>query len=214
MRKARVGLGSLAAAILLVPGVGLAIPIGGLDVPPGAVFTVGQVYTNNPTGVGDVLAGHGKVDSINSLAVGSLCSGCELTYRFGDYTVASVSPTEIRFSGGSVEFFLGFGADNDFSTSNAGGSAGDVAEATNGTLFLTLKGHAVDAAGNTLIGTGVGIGTLTPSLLDAGLADVDTGAGGIANAFFDTNSVLALFGGPADFELGSSFTALQPVYPS
>jgi hypothetical protein len=167
-----------------------------------------------PTAVDDVLAGYGTVDSINSVAVGSLCSGCELTYRFGGYTVTSVGPTEIRFSGGFIDFYLGFGADDDFDTSNAGGSAGDMVEATNGTLFLALEGHPVDAAGNTFIATGVNIGTLTPSLFASGLADVDTGAGGIGDAFFDTNSVVALFGGPADFQLGSSFTALQPVYPS
>jgi hypothetical protein len=89
-----------------------------------------------------------------------------------------------------------------------------LAEATNGTLFLTLKGHAVDAAGNTFIGTGANIGTISPTGFGSGLADVDTSAGGIANPYFDSNSIVALFGGPADFELGSSFSALHPVYPS
>jgi hypothetical protein len=147
------------------------------------------------------------------MAVSSLCTDCELTYQFGGYTVAAVSPTEIRFSGGWIKFYLGFGADNDFTTGNAGGSAGDLAEATNGTLFLTLKGHAVDAAGNTFIGTGSNIGTITPTGFGTGLADVDTSAGGIANPFFDSNAIAALFGGPADFEIGSSFSALHPVYP-
>src|SRR5207253_10580956 len=117
-------------------------------------------------------------------------------------------------SDGLIMFDLGCGADNDFTSDNAGGSDGDLAEATNGTLSLTLKGHAVDSAGNTFIGTGVNIGTSVPTGFGSGLLDVDTSAGGIANAFFDTNSILALFGGPADFQTGSSFTGLNPVYPS
>src|SRR5205823_12888901 len=150
----------------------------------------------------------------NSTAVGSLCTNCELTYRFDGYTVTSISATEIKFSGGSIKVYLGFGADKDFTTSNAGGSTGDLAEATNGTLFLSLKGHEIDAAGNTFVGTGLNIGTTVPTGFGTGLLDVDTSAGGIANAFFDTNSIVALFGGPADFQTGSSFTALNPVYPS
>jgi hypothetical protein len=188
------------------------VNIGGLDVPVGGSFSVGQIYENAPTKIGDTLAGYGKVDSINSLAVGTLCSGCELTYRFGGYTVSALSPTEIRFSGGWIKFFLGFGANNDFTTGNAGGSAGDIAEATNGTLFLALKGHAIDAAGNTFVGTGANIGTLFPTGFGTGLADVDWAAGGIADYFFDTNSIGAAFGGPADFEIGSSFSGAHPLY--
>jgi hypothetical protein len=86
-------------------------------------------------------------------------------------------------------------------------------EATNGALFLSLKGHPIDAAGNTFIGTGLNIGTATPAGFGSGLADVDTSSGGIANAYFNTNSVVALFGAAnADFELGSSFSALNPLY--
>jgi PEP-CTERM motif len=129
--------------------------------------------------------------------------------------VSSISPTEIRFSGGFIKYYLGFGADNDFTTSNAGGSAGDLAEATNGTLFLSLKGHAIDAAGNTFVAAGADIGTVVPIAFETGLLDVDTSAGGIANGFFDTNSILALFGGGnADLQLGASLSGLNPVYPA
>jgi hypothetical protein len=189
------------------------VSIGGLNVPVGGSFSVGQIYENVPTNIGDTLAGYGKVDSINSLAVGTLCAGCELTYQFGGYTVTSLSSSEIRFSGGWIKFFLGFGINNDFNTGNAGGSAGDLAEATNGTLFLALKGHAIDAAGNTFIGTGTNIGTPVPTGFGTGLADVDFASAGLANAFFDTNSIVAAFGGPADFEIGSSFSGLHPPYP-
>ena len=201
------------AILLGTSGLATATNIAGLDVSLGPTFGVAQIYQNVPTTLGDTLTGYGKVDSINSLAVGTLCVGCELTYKFGGYTVTSVSPTEIRFSGGWFNFYLGFGANNDFTTGNAGGSAGDLAEATNGILFLTLKGHAIDAAGNTLVGTGVNIGTLSPTGFASGLADVDTSGGGVANPYFDTNLLTALFGGNADLEIGASFSGLHPAYP-
>src|SRR5438309_3490521 len=53
-------------------------------------FSVAQIYENVPTAIGDTLAGYGKVDSINSIPVGNLCTGCELTYQFGGYTVAAI----------------------------------------------------------------------------------------------------------------------------
>ncbi|MDR7273097.1 hypothetical protein J2X20_005782 [Pelomonas saccharophila] len=204
-----------AAAGLLAASAAQAVVISGVDIPLGQIFAATQTYQNVPLGIGDTLGGYGKIDSINSQAVSSLCSGCELTYVFGGYTVASVSSSEIRFSGGWLKVYAGFGADNDFTTLNAGGSAGDLAEASNGTLLLSLKGHAVDAAGNTFVATGVGIGTTSPTGFSTGLMDVDTAAGGTANTYFNTNGIAAVFGGgAADVQLGSSFTALQPLYPA
>lgn len=203
-----------AAATLAAAGAANAVVVAGVDLPLGSIFGVTQTYQNVPTTIGDTLSGYGKIDSINSLAVSSLCTDCELTYVFGGYTVTSVSSSEIRFSGGWLKVYAGFGADNDFTTANAGGSAGDMAEASNGTLLLSLKGHAVDAASNTFVATGVGIGTTSPAGFSTGLMDVDTSAGGAANGHFDTNGIAALFGvGPADVQIGSSFTALAPVYP-
>jgi hypothetical protein len=205
---------ALAAAASLLCASAHAVNIGGIDIPAGSIFGVAQIYENNTATVGSVLSGYGKIDSLNSQSVSSLCSGCELTYTFGGYTVVSVSPSEIRFSGGWLNVYLGFGADNDFSTLNPGGAAGDLAEASNGTLFLSLIGHAVDGAGNTLVGTGVGIGTASPAGFASGLLDVDTSTGALANAYFNTNGIGASFGGPADVQLGSSFTAQSPVYPA
>ncbi len=189
-----------------------ALNVGGLEVSPGSTFAVTQLYQNVPVAVGETLAGYGKVESINSTAVADLCAGCELSYQFGGYTVSSVTPTAITFTGGSVKLYLGFGANKDFTTANAGGSTGDQVEATNGTLFLALKGHPVDAAGSTFVGTGMNIGTAAPTSFGTGLLDVDTGAGGIAAALFDTNAIAALFGGAADFEFGYSVSPLDPVY--
>jgi len=205
-----------AAAVLLgTSSYALAVDIGGLNVPVGPSFAVAQVYENVITGVGQTLSGFGEVDSINGVAVGLLCTGCELTYRFTDYLVTSISATDIKFSGGKITFYLGFGADNDFNAFTSGSSAADLAAATNGTVFLNLMGHAIDAAGNTFAGTGVNIGSATPSGTGSGLADVDTSGTGIGNSFFDSNSVPALFGaGNADFLLTSSFNGLFPPHPA
>ncbi len=205
---------ALAAGSLLLAAASpaLAINIGGIELPSSSVFTAGQIYSNIPTAVGEALSGYGKIDSINSQAVGDLCADCELTYRFSDYTVTSIGPNAITFDGGLIQVYLGTGATKDFSTSNAGGLAGDINEATNGTLFLTLRGHQVDAAGNTFVSTGVNIGTSNPVAFGTGLASVDTSAGGIANAYFNGNGITAQYGGAADFQFNSSFSGVNPLY--
>lgn len=208
---------TLAASLVLVGAATCAdaMDIAGLNVPSGPVFAVAQLYENAIQGVGNTLSGYGEVDSINGQAVNTLCANCELTYRFTDYVVSSIDATEFRVTGGIVNFYLGFGANNDFNPLTSAGSAADFAAATNGTLFLTLRGHAIDAAGNTFSTTGLNIGSATPSGGGSGLADVDMTGGGIANAFFNTNAVPALFGGGnADFVLTSSFNALFPPHPA
>jgi hypothetical protein len=203
------------AALLGGSGAALAVDIGGLNIPLGSTFAVASVYENVVTGVGQTLSGYGEVSAINGVATNTLCSGCELTYRFTDYIVSSISATDIKFSGGVVTFYLGFGANNDFNPSASASSAADLAAATNGTVFLNLMGHAIDAAGNTFAGTGVNIGSTTPSGTGSGLADVNMSGSGIANTYFNTNSVPASFGGSSpDFLLTSSFSGLFPPHPS
>ena len=214
----------LASAIVLgAASNAMAIDVGGLTLSAGPHFEVASIYENNITAVGQTLAGVGEVTQINGVSVSSLCAGCELTYRFGGYTVTSLSATNITFSGGWINFYLGFGASNDFDPFTSSGSAADLAAATNGTLFLTLAGHAIDAAGNTFAGTGLGFGGATPEGFGTGLADVDTtgakfgntaGAGALANAVFNSNGISALFGGPADMQLGSSFSSVLLPHPN
>jgi len=198
------------------------VNVGGLNVTTGPVFSVSSIYENVVSAPGDVLSGVGEVGQINGMSIDSLCSGCELTFAFGGYTVSSISATSITFSGGWINFYLGSGADNDFNPFTSANSSADLAAATNGSLFLTLAGHSIDAAGNTFTGTGANINTTTPVGFGAGLADVDmtgtangntAGAGALANGIFDTNSIAALFGGNADFQLGSSFSALLLPHP-
>lgn len=216
---------ALAAGLTLVASSYAAadVNIGGLTIPTGPIFKVASIYENVVSKVGDPLAGVGEVTQINGVAISSLCSGCELTYRFGGYTVSSISATNITFTGGFINFYLGFGANNDFNPFSSSGSAADLIAATNGTLFLTLKGHQIDAAGNTFAGSGNDIGSPKAAGNGAGLADVDrtglangntVGGGAIANGNFDTNSIAALFGGFADIQLGSSFSNVFLPHPS
>jgi hypothetical protein len=206
---------ALAAGSLLLAAAApaMAVNIGGIDIPLGPVFTAGQIYSTLPTAAGQELTAYGKVDSINSTAVSELCSDCELTYRVSGYTVDSITSSSVASNGGLVQFYLGTGADNDFAITGSGNLNDDIAAATNGTLFLTLRGHEINAAGNTFITTSQNIGTgLLGTAFGTGLADVDTSAGGIANQFFNSNAINAQFGGAADVQLNGSWSPLNPLY--
>lgn len=213
----RKSLQMLAAGSLLAAGVGqaLAVNVGGLDIPLGAAFSAGQIYTSLPTAPGGQLAGYGKIDSFNSATISDLCGGCELTYVFDGYTLEKVDLTGSYFSGGSVRVYMGTGAEKDFSTLNPGSSpTDDLAEASNGTLWLTLKGHAIDAAGTTFIGTQTSTGTAPFRGGGEGWLDVDSSNPGAANAFFDSNSVTPPSGGGmTDFYIASTFNSVATPYP-
>jgi hypothetical protein len=208
---------ALGAVVLGVAGPAAAqVNIGGLQLPAMQNFGVASVYQNVVSAPGDTLAGFGEVTQINGVQISELCSGCELTYHFDGYTVTSLSPSDVSFSGGFVNFYLGFGADNDLNPFTSADSGADIDAVTNGTLFLTLAGHQIDAAGNTFAGVGRNIGTTMPVGFGAGLVDVDltgslngntAGAGAIANALFNSNGIVGMFGGPADMQLGASFSS-------
>ena len=204
---------SLAAAIAVTATAQAAptpsyVNIGGLMVPTGVHFEVMSIYENAIGAVGDELRGVGEVSQINGQAVSSLCTNCELTYTFDNYIVTSLSSSEVKFSGGVMKFYLGFGSNNDFNPFLSANYASDVVAASNGTLFMTLAGHAVDSLGNTFIGGGTNINLPSAAGTGSGLADVVVGAGlGIAQSNFDTNSIETLFVNDyTDFQIGSSFS--------
>ncbi len=203
---------AVAAGTLLLAAAApaMAINVGGLEIPLGPVFTAGQIYSTTPTQVGQNLESYGKVDSINSIPIAQLCTNCELTFRATGYQVAALSPTSVSTTGGTIQFFLGSGATRDFATDNAGGLQGDINEATNGTLFLTLRGHAINAQNHTFV---TSLNQSTGGAFGTGLADVDTAAGmGIAASVFNTNTIAAP-GGNADIQLNSSWSTINPLYP-
>lgn len=210
MRKTTAKAVAAGSLLLAAATPAMAINIGGIEIPLGSVFTAGQIYSSVPTAVGQSLEAYGKVDSINSTPVSELCSNCELTYRVSGYTVTALTQTSVTTTGGLIQFYLGTGATRDFSTTDAGTSlADDIAEATNGTLWLTLRGHATNAQGHTFQTTI----SPTGSAFGTGLADVDPSAGGVANSFFNSNTVAAPFGGNADIQMNASWSLTNPIYP-
>jgi hypothetical protein len=201
-----------AAALLSASSYSMAVNIGGLALPNGPELQIASIFENVVTGVGQTLRGYGEISQINGQAIGSLCAGCELTYTFDNYVVTSLTANNINFTGGTINLYLGYGAANDFNPFSSASSAQDLAAASNGTLFLTLKGHAIDSLGNTFSGSGNNIGGANAAGNGSGLADV-AHAGGIADAYFDTNGVGSLFGGNADIQLGSSFSNVFLPHP-
>lgn len=219
--KSLVAAGALAASVGAQAG-----NVGGILITPGFHIEVASVFENPVFAVGNTLSGYGEVSQVNGSA--NFCAGglgtCELTYRFGGFTVSALTATTFAFSGGWVNFYVGTGVNNDFNPYASPSSAADITAATNGTLWLTLAGHAIDALGNTLAGSGVNIGTGFDSGNGSGLLDVDltgaangnaAGAGAVANTNFDTDAIFALFGaGNADFLLTSSFFPLVVPHPA
>lgn len=205
MKKRSVQL--LAAGSLLAAGQAFAVNIGGLEIPLGVNFSAGQIYTNVPTVVGEELSGYGKIDSFNSDAVGDLCGGCELTYVFNGYTLSKIESGVFSFTGGSVKVYMGTGATKDFSIRDPGSSvADDIGEASNGDLWLSLTGHAIN--GYSLTSTGSIAGSLFTGNSE-GFLDVDAAGGGTANAFFNSNTARD----GSDFLIQSSFNSFSSPYP-
>ena len=199
--------------LLAAAGQAAAINVGGVDIKLGINFAASQFYTNVGE-VGQELVGYGKIDSINSVPVADLCGDCELTYTLRDYVATSMGSDGLKFMGGTVTVWMGTGPTKNFSTENGGGSAGDLMEASDGQEWLNLKGHPIDAQGNTFVAVQTNVGSTEPTGFATGLLSVDTSGSGVANPFFDSNQIPAQYGGGnADFQFGSSFTALNPVYP-
>ena len=167
----------------------IAAPGGTIDIPAGVNFEVASVYENAVLAVGQTLRGVGEITQINGVATSTLCSSsCELTYRFDSYVVSSIAAGAVTFTGGTLTVYLGFGANDDFNPFALGmTSITDLAAATNGSVFLNLSGHAIDAAGNTLQAVATSGSLLGPNFtfFGTGLLDVALGIG-LANANFDT----------------------------
>lgn len=193
------------------------VNIGGLNVPNNTSIQVASVYENIVTTVGQELKGYGEITQIGGFNIGALCAGCELTFVFDQYIVSSIGAGAVRFTGGRVQLYLGFGAANDFNPNISGSSAADITAATNGTKFLSLKGHDIDALGNTLESFAVAGSLLTPTFrfFGGGLWDVDLTGVGIGNGNFNTDSFLASFGGPtADLEFTTSGSTSVVPHPT
>lgn len=191
--------------------------IGTYAVSPGAT-SVGTGFTPG-FGAGAEVAGYGRVNTINGNL--NYCAGgpgtCELTFRFYGFTATpGGTASDIDFTGGFVNFYVGTGADMDFDAFAPGTTeAMLLAQATNGTPWLQLTGSdfldIVSGRTGTLQATGTNFGT--------GTADAGTGIGqldilsGLADvvAALNTNSVNNNMGCTlgvdcSDFDLTTSFS--------
>lgn len=158
------------------------------------------------------LSGYGTITKINNLdniGANAFCPGCELTIVFDGYTPTSFGsvPTiggvaqTFKYTGGSVRLYIDFSPDTDL------GDDVNLANASDGALWLGMAGHA-DADGNTL--TGENSITTIRALNGSGALDVLAGAlaGGLARDFLDTNTRPLLPGTTtrADLSFSASFT--------
>jgi len=205
---------SLVAATMAFAAPALALEIDGITFETGAVLEATQIFENTVVNPGDELDGIGIVTIIRD-GVGNPTwingqNGRELTFQFSGYileaVVVSGNVAQFFFSGGQVEFYSD--PNQNFSVNAGTGQPGDVANATDGDLWLTLVG-----AGTGLVCDGGGAGDPTgcssgagtvitlasTALINGGdLTDIASGfgggfldvanAGGSADGNFDTNS--------------------------
>ena len=223
LKKGLVGIAAV-GALAFAASQAQAANIGGINLSAGANIKVGNVFENQITNPGDPLGGYGEVAFVNGttdFCAGGAPGSCELTFRFGGYSVKHISPTEVVFTGGWVNFYVD--QTPDFQIPGAASDAAAIAAATDGDLWLTLAGHTsaypTSGFGAGTTGTLQGLGSILGAVIagfGSGLLDVDytgaangnsAGAGASANAFFDTDSYSDLLGGTADVSLDTSFTS-------
>lgn len=169
-------------------------------------------------GAGSQIAGYGRVNSINGNL--NYCAGgpltCELTFRFWGFTAkAGGSPTDLDFTGGFVNFYVGTGASMDFNPFANATEAQLLSQATNGTLWLSLAGSdfldLLSGRTGTLQATGTNFGSgSTDSGTGIGQLNIIGGLAAVMAAL-DTNSVdnhkgCVLGSTCSDFDLTTSFS--------
>ncbi len=144
-----------------------------------------------------MVSGYGYITTINGSTVNSFCPGCELTIRYTGYAATGPLGIVNNYTGGQVDIYV------DYTPDTAAGTNLSVANTTDGTLWLSLTGHA-NGAGFTLVGLN--------SLPLGGNALSGSGglnvAGGLAALAFDTNSQI----GGADLSFSTTFTNIQNIF--
>lgn len=192
----------LLAALVASAGFAMAAPasavvVGGVDFGAGATghfetTTLAETLVLND---GDVLSGYGQINTVN----GNLFyAGTDrLYFTFTGYVADFLSPTEVNFTGGTVNVYLG-------ATFNLldQSSATNIATIQGYTSWLSLAGHTIDGSATTLSADGTLTGA-TISFTGQGLLDV---VGGLADvvALLDGNSISDTAGGFADIVMTSS----------
>jgi hypothetical protein len=196
-----------AVGATLAVGAAQAITVAGVTWDPNSIldFTTGDtMYETMTNGVGSTINGYALITTLNGTGQSEFCaSGCELTYVFSGYKLEDDTGGNFTFSGGTINVYV----DNTPNWDPLKQST-----AADGVLFLSLSGrlHIDEDTGR--------VGTLhsdpTPTSANVkgdgrGYLDV---VGGVAAAYFDTNTQPLINPdnslGFADFTFTSSFQLL------
>ena len=191
---------ALSAVASLIGGLGLvaagsasAIVIGGVDF--GALGLTSHLETTTVaetliTGNGQNLLGYGQVNTVNGAA--GYAGAQSLYFVLNNYTSNGFSATNVGFTGGTIDVFLGA----TFNLLNQS-SLTDITTIQGYTPWASFTGHTQNNTGNTLAATGFLTGS-SISFTGAGLLDV---SGGLADvvAFLNSNAIGDSNGPPQGF---------------
>lgn len=197
MKKLSIPILTISAALFAGQAQAAFINVGGVVWDPNGFFdfttndTMIESVTNT---VGGVLNGYAKITTLNGETnQNAFCPGCEITYTFTGFTLATNGP-KFEWTGGTVNVYV----DNTPNYNSLLASS-----AADGTLWLSLAGHTFT--------DGTYTGTLISDPTPAGAGIVGSGkgqldvTGGLAATVFDTNTIGDALGGFADFLFTSSF---------
>ncbi|GGC15787.1 PEP-CTERM sorting domain-containing protein [Pseudoduganella buxea] len=159
-------------------------------------FSSASVQIQQFIGNDGAVSGFGFISTMNGANQASFCPGCELTFKFGNFTRWKEEGSQTYYKGGTLDIFVNTGVTfinpNDVTSMNAGNTG-------IGTLWLSLQGREID--GSSMMGS---VNFRNPPNI-AGLGQLDA-VGGLARAWFDTNRQA----GGADLAFSTSYTQPFP----
>lgn len=199
-----------AAGAVLAMGSAHAINVGGVVWDPDSIFDFTTTDTMietivNPV-IGGTIQGYAKITNLNGTGEAVFCPGCELTYKFSNYSITNIDPVSgaLTFTGGQIDVYVDIAQNFDATLAST---------AVDGLLWLSLSGHEHVDGSSGLVGSLHS----DPTPASAGVAGDGRGfldvSGGLADTYFDTDTFAVLDDllgtvGFADFLFTSSFQLL------
>ena len=181
---------ALSAMAALMGGLGLgaagsasAIVVGGVDF--GVLGLTSHIETTTVaetliTGNNQKVLGYGQINTVNG--VGGYAGPQSLYFVLHDYVSNGFSATNVGFTGGTIDVYLGA----TYNLLNFS-SAMNISKISLYTPWVSFMGHTQNDTGNTLAATGILTGR-SISFTGAGLLDVSGGIPAVV-AFLDVNSI-------------------------
>jgi len=179
---------------------GITVPVNSAS--GGAVFSVQIDHETLITGVGSELKGYGIVNQIQDFPSGTVtylqpcsavgCSGTILTDTFSGLIVRAINPTatgfDVYLQGGTINYYV----QNTMPDLNTGDQTTDIANATSGTLWLSLQPAVFNEFGDTMhiFVPGNSLAEFTGNAQGDAFLNV---VGGDAGPVFDTNTFTVSF---------------------